>query len=82
MRTKTKEITDRYKNMRTSKAIEELNKAELTAEEKQIFMLRLKFYNESVAYQVSRCPRCVTKIFMRALNKLKDYLKEVAKPLS
>jgi hypothetical protein len=82
MRTKTKDITNKYKNMRTSKVLDELNKAELSPEEKQVFMLRLRFYNESVSYQIGKCPRCVTKIFMRALNKLKDYLKEVTKPLS
>ena len=82
MRTKTKDITNKYKNMRTSKVLEELNKAELSPEEKQVFMLRLRFYNESVSYQIGKCPRCVTKIFMRALNKLKEYLKECSSKIS
>ena len=82
MRTKTKDITDRYKNMRTSKVLAELERAELTVDEKQVFMLRLRFYNEGVSSQVGKSPRCVTKVFIRALNKLKDYLKDCGENLS
>jgi hypothetical protein len=82
MRTKTKDITDRYKNMRTSKVLAELERAELTVDEKQVFMLRLRFYNEGVSSQVGKSPRCVTKVFIRALNKLKDYLKDCENSLT
>ena len=82
MRTKTKIITDRYKNMRTSKALAELDKAELDEEEKRVFMLRLKYFNYGVSDKVGKCEKCTTKVFIRALNKLKDYLKDCEQSLS
>lgn len=82
MRTKTKIITDRYKNMRTSKALEELDRAELDEDEKRVFMLRLKYFNYGVSDQVGKCEKCTTKVFIRALNKLKDYLKDCGEVLS
>lgn len=82
MRTKTKKITDRYKNMRTSKVLAELDKAELDEEEKRVFMLRLKYFNYGVSDKVGKCEKCTTKVFIRALNKLKDYLKDCGEILS
>lgn len=80
-RTKTKDITDRFKRMRKCKIIELLTSPEidLTPEEMNVFLLRLTNSNDGVSDKVYKCPRCVTKIFMNVINKLKDFYDEKTK---
>lgn len=77
-RTKTKDITDRFKRMRKCKIIELLTSSEidLTPEEMNVFLLRLNNSNDGVSDKVYKCPRCVTKIFINVINKLKDFYNE------
>lgn len=60
-RTKTKNITDRFKRMRKCKIIELLTSPEidLTPEEMNVFLLRLTNSNDGVSDKVYKCPRCV-----------------------
>lgn len=80
-RTKTKDITDRFKRMRKCKIVELLTSPEidLTPEEMNVFLLRLTNSNDGVSDKVYKCPRCVTKIFMNVINKLKDFYDEKTK---
>lgn len=80
-RTKTKDITDRFKRMRKCKIVELLTSPEidLTPEEMNVFWLRLTNSNDGVSDKVYKCPRCVTKIFMNVINKLKDFYDEKTK---
>lgn len=77
-RSKTKDITQRFKKMRKCKIIELLKSPEvdLTDEEMEVFLLRLYYYNEGVSDKVGKCPRKVTDIFMNVINKLRDYFNE------
>ena len=77
-RTKTGEITNRFKKMRKCKIIELLKSPEvdLTDDEMDIFLRRLYYYNDRVSDDVGKCPRSVTTIFMNAINKIKDYFDE------
>lgn len=80
-RTKTKDITDRFKRMRKCKIVELLTSPEidLTPEEMNVFLLRLTNSNDGISDKVYKCPRCVTKIFMNVINKLKDFYDEKTK---
>lgn len=80
-RTKTKDITDRFKRMRKCKIVELSTSPEidLTPEEMNVFLLRLTNSNDGVSDKVYKCPRCVTKIFMNVINKLKDFYDEKTK---
>lgn len=80
-RTKTKDITDRFKRMRKCKIVELLTSPEidLTPEEMNVFLLRLTNSNDGVSDKVYKCPRCETKIFMNVINKLKDFYDEKTK---
>lgn len=77
-RTKTGEITNRFKKMRKCKIVELLKSPEvdLTDDEMDIFLRRLYYYNDRVSDDVGKCPRSVTTIFMNAINKIKDYFDE------
>lgn len=77
-RRRTKDITDKFKNMRKCKAIELLTSddIDLTEDELNIFLLRLYNYNYGVSDKVGKCERSTTSIFMRAINKIRDYFNE------
>lgn len=77
-RTKTGEITRKFKRMRKCKVIELLKSpdVDLTDEEMDIFLRRLYYYNDRVSDDVGKCPRSVTTIFMNVINKLKEYFNE------
>lgn len=77
-RTKTREITQRFKRMRKCKIIELLKSPEvdLTDEEMDIFLRRLYYYNDRVSDDVGKCPRSITDIFMNAIHKIKEYFNE------
>ena len=77
-RTKTREITQRFKRMRKCKIIELLKSPEvdLTDEEMDIFLRRLYYYNDRVSEDVGKCSRSVTDIFMNAIHKIKEYFNE------
>lgn len=77
-RTKTREITTRFKKMRKCKIIELLKSPEvdLTDEEMDIFLRRLYYYNDRVSEDVGKCSRSVTTIFINAITKIKDYFNE------
>lgn len=77
-RTKTREITTRFKKMRKCKIIELLKSPEvdLTDEEMDIFLRRLYYYNSRVSTDVGKCERSVTTIFINAITKIKDYFNE------
>lgn len=80
-RGKTSDITNKFKKMRKCKIIELLKSPEvdLTDDEMDIFLRRLYYYNDRVSDDVGKCPRCVTKIFMNVVNKLRDYFDEKSK---
>lgn len=67
--------------MRKCKIVELLTSPEidLTPEEMNVFLLRLTNSNDGVSDKVYKCPRCVTKIFMNVINKLKDFYDEKTK---
>lgn len=77
-RTKTREVTERFKKMRKCKVIELLTSPEvdLTEEEMDIFLRRLYYYNPRVSTDVGKCERSVTTIFINAITKIKDYFNE------
>ena len=77
-RTKTRDITQKFKKMRRCKIVELLKSPEvdLTDEEMDIFLRRLYYYNERVSDDVGKCPRSVTTIFINAITKIKDYFNE------
>lgn len=77
-RTKTGEITNRFKKMRKCKIVELLTSPEvdLTEEEMDIFLRRLYYYNPRVSTDVGKCERSVTTIFINAITKIKDYFNE------
>ena len=77
-RSKTQDVTSKFKKMRKCKIIELLKspRIDLTDEELEIFLLRLNYYNDGVSSKVGKCPRSVTTIFMNVINKIRDYWNE------
>lgn len=77
-RSKTQDVTSKFKKMRKCKIVELLKspRIDLTDEELEIFLLRLNYYNDGVSSKVGKCPRSVTTIFMNVINKIRDYWNE------
>lgn len=69
-----KDVTDHCKSLR-KKELEKVCYEELTPEEFEIFMLRVynSYQRERVATESGHCKECVSKIFMRAVRKLRSY---------
>lgn len=72
-----KDVTDRCRLMRKSKLLK-LCEDELTEEELKIFLMRIynNYNRERVADEACRCKECVSKIFMRAVHKIRSLLSE------
>lgn len=79
-RSKTRDVTDKFKGMRKCKIIELCTSpdVDLTEDELKVFLLRVyeDKFNPAVSYRVNKCERKVTTIFMSAINKLRDYFNE------
>lgn len=69
-----KDVTEKCKSLRR-KELEKVCHEELTPEEFEIFMLRVynSYQRDRVATESGKCKECVSKIFMRAVNKLRSY---------
>lgn len=69
-----KDVTEHCKSLRR-KELEKICYDELTPEEFEIFMLRVynSYQRERVATDVGRCKESISKIFMRAVRKLRSY---------
>jgi DNA-directed RNA polymerase specialized sigma24 family protein len=74
---KYKDVVDGCKELRR-KELETICKNELNDEEFRIFMLRVynQFYRERVSTEVGKCKESISKIFMRAVRKMRQYFKE------
>ena len=69
-----KDVTEHCKSLRR-KELERICYDELTPEEFEIFMLRVynSYQRERVATEAGRCKESISKIFMRAVRKLRSY---------
>lgn len=72
-----RDVTDKCKAMRKSKLIR-LCEEELTEEELNIFLMRVynNYNRDRVADEAARCKECVSRIFMRAVHKLRNLFDE------
>lgn len=71
-----KDVTDKCKELNKN-ALKKICLEELDEEEFKIFIMRVhnKFYRERVADETGKCKESVSKIFMRAVRKLRKYFK-------
>ena len=69
---KYKDVVEDCQKLR-KKELEELCYAELNEEEFRIFMLRVynQFYRDRVSSEVGKCKESISKIFMRAVRKMR-----------
>lgn len=69
---KYKDVVEDCQKLR-KKELEELYYAELNEEEFRIFMLRVynQFYRDRVSSEVGKCKESISKIFMRAVRKMR-----------
>lgn len=72
-----KDVTDKCRAMRKSKLLK-MCQEELTEEELKIFLMRVydNYYRDRVAEESGRCKECVSRIFMRAVHKLRSLFNE------
>lgn len=72
-----KDVKTRCRNMRKSK-LKEVCESELTEEEMEIFLMKIadRYYNQRISEEVGKT---ISNIFMRAVNKLREYFNECDK---
>lgn len=75
-----KDVKTRCRNMRKSK-LKEVCESELTEEEMEIFLMKIadRYYNQRISEEVGKCEKTISNIFMRAVNKLREYFNECDK---
>ena len=74
---KYKDVVDDCRELRR-KELENICFNELSEEEFKVFMLRVynQFYRERVSSEVGKCKESISKIFMRAIRKMRRYFDE------
>lgn len=74
---KYKDVVDDCRELRR-KELENICFNELSEEEFKVFMLRVynQFYRERVSSEVGKCKESISKIFMRAVRKMRRYFDE------
>lgn len=75
-----KDVKTRCRNMRKSK-LKEVCESELTEEEMEIFLMKIadRYYNQRISEEVGKCEKTISNIFMRVVNKLREYFNECDK---
>lgn len=68
-----KDVTDKCKRMRKS-VLMDICREELTEDEMEVFLLRIykNYYRPRVATETGKCPETTSKLFMRAIHKLRE----------
>lgn len=74
---KYKDVVDDCRELRR-KELEDICFNELSEEEFKVFMLRIynQFYRERVSSEIGKCKESISKIFMRAVRKMRRYFDE------
>lgn len=74
---KYKDVVDDCRELRR-KELEDICFNELSEEEFKVFMLRVynQFYRERVSSEIGKCKESISKIFMRAVRKMRRYFDE------
>lgn len=74
---KYKDVVEDCRELR-KKELEDICYNELSEEEFKVFMMRVynQFYRERVSSEVGKCKESISKIFMRAVRKMRRYFSE------